>query len=170
MLASGGGCLGEPLDLMLARGHVDHAGLVPGGLDAAGAERRADCCEVLAAQPEERVDFVRPPRQPVLESVTQRSLYEAAVTTTRTPPTAVALEEHDALVRRRQEGRPETGEPAADDRQVAPGLALERRERLRRDWRVEPEDALLGIGQRAAQALRSQSSTSAACPSGGKTG
>jgi len=102
--------------------------------------------------------------------VAQRSLHEAAVTTTRTPPAAVALEEHDALVRRRQEGRPETGETAADDRQVAPGLALERRERLGRDWRVEPEDALLGIGERAAQALRSQSSTSAACASGGKTG
>jgi hypothetical protein len=100
----------------------------------------------------------------------QRRLDEAAVAAARAPAAAIALEQDDALVRRGQQGRPKTGEAAPDDRQVAPRLPLERRKRLRRRGRVEPEDALLGVGERAGQPPRSQSSTSAACPSGGKTG
>jgi hypothetical protein len=100
----------------------------------------------------------------------QRRLDEATVPAARAPSAAIALEQDNPLVRRRQQCRPKAGEAGADDRQVAARLPLEGRKRLRRSWRVQPEDALLGVGERAAQPLRSQSSTSAACPSGGKTG
>jgi hypothetical protein len=116
------------------------------------------------------VDLVRPARQAVLEPVAQRRFGEPTVATARPPAAAIALEQDDVLVRPRKQSRPQTCEAATDDGQVAARLALERRKRLGRGGRVEPEDALLGVGERAAQPLRSQSSTSAACPSGGKTG
>ena len=170
MLPAGGGRLSEPFDLMLPRGHVDHAGLIPSGIDPARVERLADGGEVLAPEPEKRVDLIGPSRQPVLEPMAQRRLDETAVPAARAPAAAIALEQDDAFGRRGQQGCPQTGEAAADDRQVALRLTLERRKRLRRRGRVEPEDALLGVGERADQPLRSQSSTSAACPSGGKMG
>jgi hypothetical protein len=138
---------------VLARGHLDHARLIPGGIDPARAERLADRDEVLAAEPEERVDLIRPPRQPVLEPVAQRRLDEPTVPAARAPAAAITLEDDDALVRRGQQSRPQTGEAAADDRQVAARLPLERRKRLRSGRRVEPEDAVLGVCERAAQPL-----------------
>ena len=85
------------------------------------------------------------------------------------PAAAIALEQDHVLVRRGVDRRPEPGEAAADDGQGAARLPVERRQRLRRRRGVEPEDLLLGVGERAAQP-RSQASTSAACVSGGKTG
>jgi hypothetical protein len=101
---------------VLARGHVDHARLVPGGVDPEGVEGLADSGEVVAPKPEKRVDLIRPARQPVLEPVGKRRLDEPAVPAARTPATAIALEDDDALVRRRKQSGPQTGESTADDR------------------------------------------------------
>jgi hypothetical protein len=101
--------------------------------------------------------------------VRERRLGEAAVAAGRAPAAAVTLEQDDILVRRGEQSGPEPGEPAADDREVAARLAVERRQRVRRCRRVEPEDLLLGVREGAAQPP-SQSSTSWAWVSGGKTG
>ena len=139
--------LAKSLDLMLTRGDVDEAVLLPGGFDPAGVERRPDRVVVLVAQLDEAAHLAGPARLPVLEPMRERRVEETAVAAARAPAAAVALEQEDVLVWRREQRRPQAREAASDDRQVAAGLALERRQRLGRVRRIEPEDALLRVGE-----------------------
>ena len=167
VLPRGLGGLRQPLDLVRAGGHVDHARLLPGGVDPARGERLAHGGEVLRAQALEDVDLVGPAGQAVLEPVGERRLREAPVPPARAPAAAVTLEQDNVLVGRGKQGAPEAGEATAHDRELAGRLTLQRRERLRRGWRVQPVDPLLGVRERAAGSERgaqprSQPSTSAA--------
>ncbi len=145
------GSLGQPLDFVLAGGNVDEAVLLPGGVDAAGAERLADRPEVLVPELDEPVHLIRPAREPVVVPVRERRVEKAAVAPARSPAAAVALEQDHLLVRSREQGRPQAGEAAADDREVTARLALEWRQGIGGVGRVEPEDALLGVAEGSAQ-------------------
>jgi hypothetical protein len=150
VLALRPGGVREPLHLVGPRRDVDHSGRVPGGVDGTGIECLPDRLEVLGAEPLERLHLIRPARHPVLEPMRQRRLEEASVAPAGPPPAAVALEENNLLVRRGVKRRPQAGEAATDDRQVAGDVPVQGRQRRRRGRRVEPEDLLLGVGKRVA--------------------
>ena len=80
-------------------------------------------------------------RQAVAETVGQRVLGEAAVATGRAERDVLRLDDEDValgVALLRDQRRPQAGEAAADDREIALELTRDRRARLGRGMRVQP--------------------------------
>jgi hypothetical protein len=83
--------------------------------------------------------------------VGERRVAEAAVPPARAERDSLAFEEENRALRvgpERFDGRPETGEPSADDGEIAFDLPFERIARGRPVGRGEPEGLMLGVGER----------------------
>ena len=120
---------------LLEQRRVQHDGQLAGSLelalDAETGEIGDEAVEVLAPEPLELDELVGEPREPVLEPVCQRRVREPAVAAARAEPARLTLEDDHVAARiagLRVERRPEPGEAAADDAQIAVGRCRSGRE------------------------------------------
>ncbi len=139
----------EPLDLVRLHGHGQLAGALEVGIHAVALHGLGDAVEILHAQLLKAIDLLRPTALPVLVAVREARLAEAAVASRRCPGDARSLQQHDAtvgLALLRPDRRPESGVPAADNREIRPDVACEARV-VRALHVVEPERGERGVLQ-----------------------
>ena len=113
----------EPRDLVLLDGDGQGAGALPLAGQAEVAHVGLERVEVLLAEPGQDVVLLGPAGAPVLLTVGEGRLAEAAVATRGRPADRPGLQEHDrtaGVAPLGVHGRPEAEVAAADDRQVGP--------------------------------------------------
>ncbi len=142
----------------------EHAGRLVEGVDPMAGESRVQLGEALGSHPLELAQLaLGEAAQAVAESVRERGLGKAAVAPGGPERDVLGLdEEHVArrLALLRDQRRPEAGEPAAHDREVARDVARDGGARLRRGVRVQPVGPRHGIGEEMIEAT---------CPHGARS-
>ena len=157
----GGQCLrGPPVgagrlhDLRYVRGLVGRRGkgeltvFLEPGIYAVRRHRLLDRREVLAPEALQLRHLLGPARRAVLDPVGERRVHEPPVAPARPERDPLALQQHDLVPGfARQQGGPQSVEPAPDHDQIGLVARLERRARLGRVRLREPERARLGVGE-----------------------